>query len=120
MITTALVDRLLAKFGRQVTFRKLARTASDSNSPWLGPAITTVSMTEVTGYAVQDQGPPGRKDRIVWGQDHTGVMNMLARTDSDLEQFDEMHDGNYVWRIEHVRRVSPGGTTFYYEVRVVR
>jgi hypothetical protein len=77
-------------------------------------------MTTVTGYAVQDQGPPGRKDRIVWGKDRTGVMNLIARTDSDLEEFDEVHDGTDVWRIEHVRAVAPGGTTYYYEVRVVR
>jgi hypothetical protein len=120
VITTSLVDRLLQKGGRSVTFRKYARTPADPTKPWRGPQTTTASMTTVTGYAVQDQGPPGRKDRIVWGKDRTGVMNLIARTDSDLEEFDEVHDGTDVWRIEHVRAVAPGGTTYYYEVRVVR
>jgi len=120
MISLAEVDALLQEFGRSVTFRKYARTPADSNKPWRGPAITTASMTVVTGYAVQDQGPPGRKDKIIWGKDRTGGMNLIARTDSNLAEFDEVFDGTDVWRIEHARPVAPGDQTYYYEVRVVR
>jgi hypothetical protein len=120
MMTTSEIDALLAEFGRQVTFRKFPTSPDESGSPWLGPSAEDADMTEVTGYAVEDKGPPGRRDRIVTGADSRAVMNMLARTGSDLEGFQEMHDGSNVYRIDSIRRIAFQSTTLLYELRVAR
>ncbi len=120
MMSTAEIDALLQEFGRSVTFRKFSSSPDDADQPWLGPSPDDDDMTEVTGYAVEDKGPPGRRDRIVTGSDGRAVMNMLARTSSDLEGFNEMHDGSDVYRIDSIRRIVFQSTTLLYELRVTR
>ena len=125
--TTA--KRLVDKFGRSVTFRRLDRTTlDDAAKPWRGTATprTTLDAT-VTAIAVivppssaSRLGLTTRDNELIKRSEQIMIVALGATSTDDLSTFDEVLDGTQLWKITTVETLKPGDTTLLYFVGVKR
>lgn len=115
------VQRLLDRFGRQMTFVKRSRTAADPAKPWRG---NDGSETTVTVNAVMLQGTQLNRFGLFYQRefqsDHRlGKMHVLvagnAFTGEDAETFDEIRDGSKTWAISNLEALDPGDLPVLYD-----
>lgn len=122
-------ERLIHKNGRAVTIVKLDQGSDDATKPWRGTtaprdepeetveaiaAFVPISSASVLGFeAYSPDGSDSRRENqvaLVASNDAEGL---------DLNQFDEIHDGDVIWRIVKTKELRPATTSvlFAFEVK---
>lgn len=121
-VATKAVD-LVKKFGRSVTLVKYSTAIDDTAKPWRGTS-TPRQATEVPTSGLSVQPSSASQLGIT-----TMSMELIKRLDAifivaggtvDLSKFDEIKDGNIVWKIEESETLKPGDTTLLYFFGVKR
>ena len=125
---TAVVDELLAEFGRSVTFYKKDRTPIDANKPYLAPAWDdasppaghTVVTTVVSVGGAQSSVDMNMLDLngLVTARKDGYIVSGPAKLGVDLMDFNQMLDGGVLRSIERIAEAAPGDTVIFYWVEV--
>jgi hypothetical protein len=122
----ALAKRLIEKHGRLVTLRKISETPNDTDKPWRGndddtSASDDISITAKTlmkGLFYEDS-PDNEVRRAV--QDAVVAAASAVDTNGaqvDLKGFDQLIDGDIVWKIDKVQEVKPGDLVILWKLRL--
>jgi hypothetical protein len=108
----ATVARLLAKFGRQVTFRKFGGTLTDPAKPW-GSNATLRSAATQTDLWVLSLPPDGLSELGITLTDadlakSVSEVFIIEPGSVDLSEYQEVADGTQTYRIEFLKELRPG------------
>lgn len=110
----AMAKRLIDENGREVTIIQQGHDPQDSTQPWRG--LSTYSRYRVTGNAVftKLEGDGSKRK----------VQMMLFAANDDLgqmlEEFDQVEDGDLVWKIDGAEVVGPADSRVIYKFEVSR
>lgn len=118
----AAAQRLISANGRTVVIAKLGSAPQDTDQPWRGQS--DYGATLVTGKAVfvseRDLGYTVRDEDNVRRPDKVALFAAADDGGHELETFDEIRDGNVVWRIMKVGVLAPADTRLIYMFEVTR
>lgn len=117
----ALALRLIAKHGRDVTFKVLSSTAADADKPWRGTATAPTVIGPLKAVFVPFRG-------YEFGSEYTDTslfkeveeVCLVAGGQGDLETAHLLTDGGKELKIEWVQRLRPGDQTVLYAFGVDR
>lgn len=109
--------KLIAKFGRQVTFFRFSTTPNDPTKPWRAEDVTQdQSITGIWAALVPWQSDDD-KDSVRYGVKMVYVA-APSFPDDDGELFDGMIDADGgVWHLHDANVINPGGTRVLYTFR---
>ncbi len=118
-----LAERLIGKYGREVTLVRRDRTPADSDKPWRGPAdpgtdeTVTLKVVIVEFDSEAVDGTVIRRDdmrALVAAKDVTDALPTAAA----IEEYDRLLDGDDEWGIERAKKYKPGDTVIAYELHL--
>lgn len=118
-------ETLIAENGRDVTFKRVSRTAGDAAKPWRGPSASPESLT-VRGCFVPPSGSGFGHDEmdsigsLLRGGNQVILVAAKAVGTAKLEEYDSILDGTDVWKIAQVAVLKPGSVTVLYAVEVMK
>lgn len=119
----ATADRLVRRFGRNITLKAWSRTPANSARPWLGAAATTgAPPNEVPNVAELDLVgvfvPPGavRIFNLTALGEATEMVDLIAFSEqiiitypgqSDIRQYKTVNDGTADWGVTSIQVLKP-------------
>ncbi len=127
------VDELLAEFGREITLKKTARAAADTDEPWNGPTewddataspnemVKTTAVFIGRGMSLTQGRVSGQQQERVGPTlttEGTDIFVVSGSVNVDVKQFTRINDGKQVWGITKVVELKPGDTVIAYIVEV--
>ncbi len=108
-------NRLITKWGRDVTFKKMSSTAADSSQPWRGTEATLTTTVQKAVFVGLQEVPPLFANRMVTHELVNRIRKVLlvAPNDDtlDLAEYDSVQDGDSDWKINFVETLAPGAET---------
>lgn len=111
----ALAQRLIAKHGRDVTFKRLSPTAAVPAQPWRGNTTTPTSFGPFKAVFVPFRGFEfGSEffDNSLFKE--VELICLVAGGQADLETCHLLNDANRDYKIEWAQRLRPGDQTVLY------
>ena len=117
--------KLIDRFGRQVTFKRLAQSSADPDRPWEGPVDphgTPDASQQLTAvFATSESlGEEAVSPEMVRRSEQFLLAAPGPDVSYDLSTFTEVEDGGVAWKIQDVEVLRPGDTTILYIFGVKR
>ncbi len=120
----AIADRLISENGRDITVVRFDTNANDATQPWDGPTNPRLNTTEEVIKAVVVE-----PDSTVALGELTKMVDLTSRSDKifiaqagveDLTTFNEIQDGDRLWKIDNVKSLQPGNLLLLYFIEASR
>jgi len=112
------IAALIAKTGREVTFVKTSRTASDNAKPWRADSSNDVRVTTkavIIPFDAEDDPSSVRRGKMVC---YVNAPPFDAVLPAKPEDFNTIEDNGDIWNIRKVIVYNPGDTRLLYEMDV--
>lgn len=123
----ATAKRLITKFGRQVTLRKLDATSTNPSEPWLGAADPAATATTVTVYAAA--APPSSLSALGFRAEQNDLLKSVSEIliaepgevdPEKLETYNTILDNGSEYKILFIEKLRPASLTLLYFIGVAR
>ena len=114
-----LAQRLIAKNGREITYRQRSETNIDDTQPWLGKATNNSDTKKVPAVFVEFTSKEKEESLIQMG-DKKCLIAATALPNITPKTKDILVDGSTQWHIVNVMTLQPGNTaeTIMYTLQV--